>query len=422
MKTLKKQNIFTVITKFLVIILPFYVIIKVFFEYKLWIPKFGFFIKEFLIILLIASLIYEYYKQKKIPKIELIDYLIIFYFAYWILITLINWLWIKSILYWWRYDFILFLIFLIYKHWYIFLKIRTKQLLTLFVYSASISLFLSIFVKFRIWEDILLLFGFTDYISDWTYNGSIPTYHWLENSWIRRFSGILESPNAMWFFLILYSSIFLFLQKKKQEFYVFFMMSFLFILLILTYSRSAILGIFVAIWILFLFNIKYIYKNFKKILIIWILWIFFLGWIFWLLFQDNIKNIVLRTSSTKWHFNRMNIWIKRFANKPFWSWLWEAGPAYRSTHSDLKPSKEVEEYYIPESWFIQQLIEGWVIYFLLFVSILWFIIKKLFKTSYVTFWLFIAILVMNLFLHVFEATYLSILLFIFIWLFYEHAG
>gem|GEM_PF-2902982 len=64
-----------------------------------------------------------------------------------------------------------FLVFLIYKHGQQFLKVSTKKLLLVFTYSASISLLFSILIKFRIGEDALLVFGFTDYVSNWTYQG-----------------------------------------------------------------------------------------------------------------------------------------------------------------------------------------------------------------------------------------------------------
>jgi len=416
MKSLFKQNIFTILTKCLVIILPFYVLIKVFFEHKLGIPKFGFFIKEFIIVLLFLSMIYEFYKVKKLPKFELLDYLIFAYFWYWIFITLFNWLWLNSLLYWARYDYMFFVVFLIFRHSKQFLEINTNKLLTIFIYSASISLLFSILIKFRIWEDALLLFWFTDYISNWTFNWNIPTYHWLENSWIKRFQWILDWPSAMWFFLILYSYVFVFLQKKKSEFYVFLFGILLFILLILTYSRSALLWVWTSFWILFLFNIKTIYKHYKSHLIYLIIfWIIF-TWIFWIIYKEKIKNIVFRTSSTKGHFDRMEIWIDRFLEKPLWSWLAESGPAYRSIYPD-KQTKEDEQYYIPESWFVQQLTEWWIIYFTLFLSVFWIILTKLYTRTKTIFALLLAILVMNIFLHIFEATYLSILLFIFIWLF-----
>ena len=416
MKNIFKQNLFTILTKFIVIILPFYVLIQVFFKYKLLIPNFWFFIKEFIIILLIICLIYEFYKKRKFPKFDLMDYLIFAYIWYWVVITLLNWLWINSIIYWWRYDFLFFIVLLIYKHWKQFLEIKLKKLITIFIYSASISLLISILIKFRIGEDSLLIFWFTDYVSNWTYNWNIPSYHWLENSWIKRFQWIFDSPNAMWFFLILYTYLLIHLQKKKDELYIYIIIFIFISLLILTYSRSSLLWVLLSSWLLLIMNIKYLYKKYKKtLLIITIVWLL-IFWTTWIIFKEKLKNIILRTSSTKGHFDRMGIWIKRFLEKPLWSWLAESWPAYRSIYKN-KISKEDEEYYIPESWFIQQLIEWWIIYFLLFVSIFIIILKVLYKKSMTIFALLIAILVMNLFLHIFEATYLSILLFVFIWLF-----
>gem|GEM_PF-4491697 len=45
----------------------------------------------------------------------------------------------------------------------------------------------------------------------------------------------------MAYFLIIFSSMYLYLQKKKNEFYVYASVMFLFWLVMLTYSRSAIL-------------------------------------------------------------------------------------------------------------------------------------------------------------------------------------
>ena len=218
----------------------------------------------------------------------------------------------------------------------------------------------------------------------------------------------------MWFFLILYSGIFLFLQKNKKEFYVFLVLAFLAVLLYITFSRSAILWVLAWVWILFLVNLKTIFQKHKKVF----LTITAISSVFIILilsiFLNPIKNIVLRESSTEWHFSRMIIWIERFIQKPFWAWLAESWPAFRNIYPEAQ-TLEWEQHYIPESWFIQLLVEWWIIYLGLFLAILWIILSKLYKVSIVVFATFSAVLVMNLFLHIFEATYLSILLFILIW-------
>ena len=412
---MKKSNFFTIITKIILIILPFYVFLSLILKNVTGIDFIWIFLKEFLLILAFLWVIYEFIKAKKFPKFDILDYLIFGFIWYWIAITFINWLWIKSLFYGWRYDFIFFVAFLIYKHWAQFLKESWKNLIKLFFISASISLLIWVTIKFSLKEEFLLLFWYVDYSGNWIYNWWVPIYHWLENSWTRRFQWILDWPNMMWFFLILYSGIFLFLQKNKKEFYVFLVLAFLAVLLYITFSRSAILWVLAWVWILFLVNLKTIFQKHKKVF----LTITAISSVFIILilsiFLNPIKNIVLRESSTEWHFSRMIIWIERFIQKPFWAWLAESWPAFRSIYPD-KQTLEFEQYYIPESWFIQVLVEGWIIYFLLFLTILWIIWTKLYKKSISMFVSFFAILVMNVFLHIFEATYLSILLFILIWL------
>jgi len=414
-----KKNLFTILTQLLVILLPFYVILAVFFSVKIWIPKAGFYIKELVLIFLSISLIYEFIKNKLIPKLELIDYLIIAYVIYWIIITFSNWLWFKSIVYWWRYDFIFLYTFLLFKHWSQFLQVSIRNILKTFLISSSISLLFSVLIKFRLWEERLLVFWYIDYVSNWTYNWWIPTYHWLENSWIKRFQWILDWPNQMAFFLILYTSILLTYLKKKFEYHIVLILIIIFWLIILTYSRSALLWIWSWIWLLILFNVKDIYEKYKKQLISWIAIMFIIISTLSILYSDKIQNIFLRTSSTTGHFDRMEIWLNRFISQPMWAWLAEAWPAYRNIHPD-KQTKLAEAYYIPESWFIQQLIEWWYIYFSLFLFILINIWMKIYHNSKWLFIWFIAILVMNIFLHIFEATYLSVLLFTFIWLYYNY--
>jgi hypothetical protein len=411
----KDTNLFTILTQVIVVILPFYVLLAIFFTNIIWISNFGFFIKELLIISIFFSLIYEFFKAKKLPQFDILDYLVFFYIIYGVLITFINWLWLNSVIHWWRYDFMFLIVMLIYKHGEQFLKIKTKRLLKLFLYSGVVALFFSFCLKFRFKEELLMEFWYIDYISSRVYSGWIPIYHWLENSGIRRFQWIFDWPNAMAFFLVLFSGVFLYLQKKKNEFYVFLVMGFLFWLLILTYSRSALLWVFASILLTILLNFKYIFTHYKKaIIFIGIFGLIFLS-IFWILFQDQLKNIVLRKSSTSGHFDRMIMWIKRFTNKPFWAWLAESWPGYRYIYPD-KQTKEDELVYIPESWFIQILIEWWIFYFLAFVAILWIALKRVYKNSVIIFWILSAIIIMNMFLHIFEITYLSILIFIFTWL------
>lgn len=409
------MNLFTLLTKFAVAILPFYVFLAVFLWYITWFDKIGFLFKEWLLVAIFFSLIYEFIKAKKIPKLDMLDYLVLSYITYWVWITLYNWLGLNSIIYGWRYDFMFLIVMIIYKHWAIFLKTDFKKLATIFVYSWAMALLFGILIKFRLKEEFLVEFGYVDYVSNWVFSWWVPVYHWLENSWIRRFQWILDWPNAMWYFLIIFSWMFLYIQKKKNEFYVYFIIIFLFWLILLTYSRSALLWVMTAWWIIFLTNLKYIYTHHKKIFLRISTFIIILLGILWIIFQHQLTNIIFRPSSTTGHFHRMEIWFERFLEKPLWAWLAESGPAYRNIYPE-KQTKIDEYHYIPESWYIQVLIEWWIIFFVLFLSILINVLFRLYKKSTIIFWVLLAVLVMNIFLHIFEATYLSMLLFIFVWL------
>ncbi|MDD2907856.1 MAG: O-antigen ligase family protein [Candidatus Gracilibacteria bacterium] len=410
------MNIFSYLTKFSVITLPFYVFFTVFFGYLTGFNKVGFFLKEGLLILIFLSLVYEFIKAKKLPKLDILDYLVFAYIGYGVGITLYNSLGLNSIIYGGRYDFMFLIVMIIYKHGAEFLKVKKEELIRLFVYSGALSLLFGILVKFRLKEEFLVEFGYVDYASNWVFKGGIPVYHGLENSGIRRFQGILDGPNAMAYFLVIFSSMYLYLQKKKNEFYVYASILFLFWLVLLTYSRSALLGIIVSSGIIFLVSIKYIYKNYRKVFLSVLL--FTLGFlsILGIIFQTQLTNIIFRTSSTTGHFDRMSVGIERFKEKPLGAGLAEAGPAYRNIYPD-KQTKEDEVKYIPESWYIQVLIEGGIIYFVIFISILLIVLRKLYSKSKIIFGMFLAILVMNIFLHIFEATYLSMLMFTFIGLF-----
>lgn len=414
MKKNKQWNLFTLVTVIFTILMPFYVFLKVLFEHKFWISGFWIFIKEWLLILLWLIVIYEFIKNKVFPKIELLDIFILLYFIYWIGITIYQWLPIEHIIYGWRYDFVFLWVFLLYKHAAQFLKIRSNKLIQYFLISASTSIFLWIMIKFMLWESTLMYFGFSDYASNWTYNGSIPTHHGLDWSGIKRFQWLLEWPNAMWYFLIVYTALFLHIQKKKFQFHnVLFLILMLWLVLI-TYSRSALLWIWVAWASLFLLNIKYIYYSVRKYIIpLLLLFVIIFGSIAYV-FQEKIYHAVIRPGSTAWHFERMEIWINRFQDNIYGAWLATSGPAFRNVYPN-KTSRLDEEYYIPESWFIQQLTEWGFIYFSLFILIFLTLLLKTYKKSPMIFWALVAVLVMNVFLHIFESTHLSYVFFLILW-------
>ena len=70
-------------------------------------------------------------------------------------------------------------------------------------------------------------------------------------------------------------------------------------------------------------------------------------------------------------------------------------------------------YYIPESWYVQQLVEGGVIGFILLVTVLLLILARLPRYQYL-FGAFFAVILMNIFLHSFESVHTVLALFVFL--------
>ncbi len=148
-------------------------------------------------------------------------------------------------------------------------------------------------------------------------------------------------------------------------------------MLVYTYSRSAILGFFAGFGLVLLYFLPTIWKKHRSAFF-WSIpfLIIFIG-VFALKFETTIHNIVLRDGSTKGHFDRAITGIERAKAKPLGSGLASAGPAYRFVQQPEPneslyegENKTEEDYYIPESWFIQQLVEGGIIGFAFFFAII----------------------------------------------------
>ncbi len=217
-------------------------------------------------------------------------------------------------------------------------------------------------------------------------------------------------------------------------------------LLTQTYSRSGLLGLGVG-W-LFL-SVSYLIHKihilrtgfaWKKIAwkkIITTTLLVCLGAIIALFqFGPKFTEIITRKGSTSAHFERMYIGYVRFLEQPLWHGLAQSGPASRAIASvnqepiptdsldgEMRKLSEffsarnpdfvfsTEHYYIPESWYIQQLIEGGIVgfFFLVctFVMIL-FLLRKYPALLAAFLW----VLVMNTFLHSFESVHTALVLFI----------
>lgn len=406
---------FDILFRLILAILPFHVILSIFFSYKLGVAWFSVY-KEILLVMLAIFSIYWFISKGRKPNLDKLDYAIIGYFIYMIVISLFEKVWLKAIFYWWRYDFEFLLTFLLIRHSFWMLKWKISDYMRIFLFSWWAAIIIWILVRFVFWESILLNFWFSPKLSTWSFDSWVPIYHGIEWANVRRFQGIFDWPNQTAFFLIVYIwALFHYLKNRKERALIlYFSVSVLFWLMVMTYSRSSILWTMFSVFLISMLNIKAIFKKYRSQFVLLmisaiIIWLTFNVRYWW-----NMSDIIMRAWSSKWHFERMVIWFKQFVQKPLWAWLSSSWPWYRLSH-DIKWIDEKN--FIPESWYVQQLVEWWIIWFTLFASIMLILLFNILKLSNWLAFALIWVLTMNLFLHTFEASYISILLFILLWIF-----
>jgi hypothetical protein len=388
-------------------------------EYKVGISQFTLY-KEILLAIMMGIIGYAWYKKRIQIQLNRLDFLIFAYIGWLVIVTLFYPSPLEHLAYGGRYNFEFLLAFLTIRFGIPLLAERPMYYVRLFLLSGSLALVLGILVRWVFGETILLHFGFSANLSNWMFGGSIPIYHGIDQANVRRFQGIFDGPNPAGFFILLYFGMLAAYYKSAKKYH--YLLSLWGIILIgvlfYTYSRSALLGFIAGVGMLILLNIPFIWKKFRPLLL-WAIPIFFLlSGLFYLKFESTIHQIVLREWSTKGHFERAITGIERAMDRPLGSGLASAGPAYRFVQQPEEneslfvwENKTKEDYYIPESWFIQQLVEGGIIGFALFVAILGRILLMLIRRNIFVAAAFIGMCTMNLFLHSFESIYISLLLF-----------
>lgn len=348
---------------------------------------------------------------------------------------------IKWMIYWLRYDVGYLLVLVLFRRVLSLWNISLIDILRVFLISGWCMLMFGFLIRYVFDETILTLVWFSDKVSVWNGGGPPPIYHGIAGAAVVRFQGLLEWPNQMAFFLLLYigSYMTVFAQKKKYFFMNILVVSWLLFLLMQTYSRSGylwwILGIvyvvgYSIITLLKKWNIFKRYKITVVKIVTFLAIVSCVSLVIMLQFGNKVAPIFARHGSTSWHFERMYIWLLRFNENPFWQWLAESWPASRavfSVNQDPVPESMItdatiinvlstlreknpdfifntETYYIPESWYIQLMIEGGIFGSCLFALLLLIILIWLRKNKYLL-GATLGILLMNLVLHSFESVH-----------------
>ncbi|MCB9806578.1 hypothetical protein H6768_01520 [Candidatus Peribacteria bacterium] len=132
-------------------------------------------------------------------------------------------------------------------------KVSFREIAKIFIISGGIMLFISILIRYVFGETILTIFGFSEKVSVWDGSGPPPIYHGIPGASVVRFQGMLEGPNQMAFFLLVYMGTYISLlfRFKKYRFINGVILFFLLFLLTQTYSRSGLMGCVVGCGVLF---------------------------------------------------------------------------------------------------------------------------------------------------------------------------
>lgn len=410
--------------------LPWTPFFTVFLTYTVGIPG-AQFLKEWLLfiagMLLIFIVCSESIKRGRLAiEWTWIDILIIGYIATMCIVTLFT-TGIPGLIYGGRYDIAFLLIYILAYHGYPYLKHSLSYYLSIFLVSAGIMLFISWLLKYPLDEEYLQYFGYSSAVSAWQFGDAPPMYHGIDGANVRRFQGLLDGPNTMGAFILMYTGILLYYVRYKRDWYFLTGIGVLIlvVMLLYTYSRSAMLALGFSVFLVFILSIKTLYIRYKTQLFVICGVIILLGSMVFIKYSWTGQAILGREGSTRGHAERMLVWVDRFLSAPLGQGMWSAWPAYRHVlglqGETRKQIEEQDRYYIPESWYIQQYIEGGMIGGTLFMLIMGLLFVALLLLHPILGSMFAGIGLMNLFLHTFESSVIAFPLFLLIGLLLAYA-
>jgi len=177
--------------------------------------------------------------------------------------------------------------------------------------------------------------------------------------------------------------------SNKKNFLPYFVAFLGIITLVLTFSRTAIIGFIVGLVILAIVNIKR-KPVFSGLVFGLILAGAILGGF---LFKDQLYEIVIRPSSTPWHLTYFRDAYAIFLEHPFGIGLSKIGPA----------SAWLGHPFVSESFYLQIALEigffGAILFLVIFILLIWEIAKNKKQINFAVISIIISLLIASLFLH-----------------------
>lgn len=303
----------------------------------------------------------KYLKKRKNVRIW---FIVLIVFS--LLTSFLNWKTLWDMMIWIKYWLYYIVIFLTASFvWFTSLKkinIKTISWFQWFLIFIVVFGFLRQIMKI-IRPEIFMNLWYGNF-DDFYFGANPPIYYLTSFEWTTRRQWIFAGPNNYWYFLVAFLPLILlwwwkWLDKIKDVAKNFLWnLDVLFALLrvlaiAMTLSRSAIIGMVLIVWLLS----KELIKKNKKIAI-WVFLVFIL-WIGWL--------SILKKELTINHINAKVNYVGEIINNPLWNGLGTSWPAVHHNGTML-----------PENYFMQLMLDVWTVWFI-FWSIVIFQILLIFK-------------------------------------------
>lgn len=308
-----------------------------------------------------------------------------------------------------------------------------------YVLALSLITFaiLWVFLPWYLFGDISSLtkiFGYSSEVSTYTANSCISFAQNVEGQ--HRFQGTFGGPIRFSVFLTIVACLFTgwfwshknsYTKIQKICIYTLILIPFL-TAIFFSYSKTSMLGVAFAGVCMSLLSYKYIYR--KKI---WRKVYIFVTWIMTipLMLIALLKwELFLHLWSVLNRMDNLSKSLEMFFYNPFWYGLWIAGPASQIGNSIESAGEWIiatntvnkVHKFLPENWYVQILLEQWIIGFSIFMALIVLIAYRLFDLvkrkrdifSISIFSAYLSLCFMALFTHAFEEAATSYILFLFI--------
>lgn len=381
---------------------PFHVLFTTFFTQKLGVPYVGA-VKDVLLAAFVLAVAWSYLRARRLPKFGWTEWSVLAY-AVWLLAASLwegaGW---RAMAVGARLDLQFFVAFLAARHAAPFLPAKPSAYLKWFLVWAGAALGLGVFVRFVTHEYVLLHLGWSADLSSWRPGGAPPIWHGIAGANVRRFQGIFDGPNQAAVFLLGYLAAWCsyFLPSPARRGWGLAGAAVLCGLIALTYTRSALLAGGVAGFALLAWYAPSLWRKHRKEAFAAAAGLLLVAGLFWFRYEDRLGEVFKRAGSTQGHFERMEIgWNQFLASPVTGKGLASSGPAFRQAGHAVTAE---EKTFIPESWYVQQLVEGGAPALVLFCLSALAVLLATWRSRPMLAGGFLALLTMSTLLHAFES-------------------